>query len=161
MKKIVLTLTALVVMITSFAAFNLTAPTPKKAAEIFIPIGSTGYQLSLMDLSQIRVKDYESLSGKKMTFLNKISFKLSQRELRKSINTDGTLNSKKLNGLANKMAAGESGFNIGGFALGLFLGLIGVLIAYVISDDKKAARTKWAWIGFGVAVILYLLVLLA
>jgi len=34
---------------------------------------------------------------------------------------------------------GSLAFYIGGFALGFLLGLIGVLIAYLINDDKKAA----------------------
>ncbi len=160
MKKILFMFVAVLAMTGSFAAFNLTEP-PKKASEIFIPLGKSGTQISLEDLSVVKVSEFETLSGKKMKFADKIGFKIAQRELRKSINHDGTLNSKKLNKLANKMAAGDTGFNIGGFALGLLLGLIGVLIAYVISDDNKAARTKWAWIGFGVALVIYLLVLLA
>jgi hypothetical protein len=160
MKKILLAFTAFVFVTTSFAAFNLVEP-PKKATEIFIPVGKSGARISLMDLSQVKVKEFEILSGQKMKFTDKVGFKLAQRELRNSINNDGTLNGKKLNKLANKMAAGTGDFNIGGFALGFFLGIIGVLIAYIISDDKKAVRTKWAWIGFGIALIIYLLVLLA
>ena len=51
-------------------------------------------------------------------------------------------------------ADGRSGFNPGGFALGFFAGLIGVLIAYLIKDDHKKNRTKWAWLGLGIAVVL-------
>lgn len=160
MKKVLLLFVAFAVMTSAFAAFNLVEP-PKKAAEIYIPIGKSGNQISLMDLSQITAKEFQTLTGKKMNVLDKVGFKITQRELRNSINNDGTLNGKKLNKLANKMAAGDSGFNLGGFALGFLLGLIGVLIAYVISDDEKAARTKWAWIGFGAALVIYLLVLLA
>lgn len=155
MKKFLLLFVAFVVVTGSFASFNLIEP-QKKATEVFVPIGKSGLQISLMDLSQIKVKEFESLSGKKMKFVDKIGFKIAQRDLRKSINNDGTFNSKKLNRVANKMAVGE-GFNIGGFALGLLLGLIGVLIAYLISDDNKAARTKWAWIGFGVWLVILLI----
>ncbi|MEJ7913905.1 MAG: hypothetical protein WKF70_12175 [Chitinophagaceae bacterium] len=156
MKKTLLMLMAIMVMASSFASYNLTEP-PKNAASIFISIGKTGAQISLMDLSQIRVSEFEMLSGKKMRFTDKVGFKIAQRELRNSINDDGTLNSKRLNKLADKMAAGTGDFNIGGFALGFFLLIIGVLIAYVISDDNKAARTKWAWIGLAAALVLYLL----
>ncbi len=160
MKKFLLLFVAFVVVSGSFASFNLVEP-QKKATEIFVPIGKSGLQISLMDLSQVKVKEFESLSGKKMKFTDKIGFKIAQRELRNSINNDGTFNSKKLNKLANKMADGNGGFNIGGFALGFLLSLIGVLIAYVISDDEKAARTKWAWIGFAVSLAIGLLVALA
>jgi hypothetical protein len=160
MKKFLLLFVAFVVVSGSFASFNLVEP-QKKATEVFVPIGKSGLQISLMDLSLVKVKEFESLSGKKMKFTDKIGFKIAQRELRNSINNDGTFNSKKLNKLANKMADGNGGFNIGGFALGFLLSLIGVLIAYVISDDEKAARTKWAWIGFAVSLAIGLLVALA
>ncbi len=146
----------LVFITSSFANFSLTEP-PKKASDVFVTLNKNGDQISLQDLSQVRVSDFELVSGKKMNVADKISFKIAQRELRQAINTDGTLNGKQLNKIANKMADGSSGFNIGGFALGFLLSLIGVLIAYVISDDEKAARTKWAWIGFAVSLALGLL----
>jgi uncharacterized BrkB/YihY/UPF0761 family membrane protein len=160
MKKILALFTMLAFATSTFASFSVTEPV-KKATEIFIPVGKSGMQISLMDLSQIKVKEFESISGKKMKFVDKVGFKIAQRELRNSINSDGTLNSKKLNKIANKMAEGNGGFNIGGFALGFLLSLIGVLIAYVISDDEKAARTKWAWIGFALSLAIGLLLALA
>ncbi len=41
------------------------------------------------------------------------------------------------------------------------MGLIGVLIAYLINDDNKSNRVKWAWIGFGAFVVIYLVILLS
>ena len=48
-----------------------------------------------------------------------------------------------------KRGDGE-GFQAGGFFLGFLLGLIGVLITYLINDDQKRNRVKWAWIGFAI-----------
>ena len=48
-------------------------------------------------------------------------------------------------------------FSIGGLVLGLLLGIIGVLIAYLIGDS---AVIKWAWIGFAIWVGIVLLVLI-
>lgn len=158
MKKVLTLLTAFCLLATTFASVSVTAP-PKKASEIFIPIGKTGQQISLLDLSQISVKDYQQVTGKQMKLSEKVSFKLAQRELRQSINSDGTINNKKLE-KALKKADGTSGFHIGGFALGFLLGLIGVLIAYLINDDKKSQRTKYAWIGLGAAIVLYILLLI-
>lgn len=144
MKKVLALFTALAVFVSSFATAFVTAP-PKHASEIMLPVGKSGLKISLLDLSRISVKDYQTVSGKKMSVADKLGFKLGQRELRKSIHPDGTLDEKRMGKAFKKMAAGD--FSIGGFALGFFLFLLGVLIAYIISDDNKAARTKWAWIG--------------
>jgi hypothetical protein len=125
-----------------------------KATEVYVPIGKTGQFISLMELSQIRVKDYETLSGKKMKFVDKVNFKLGQRELKKSINHDGTFSNKKVEKYFNKRALGGV-FSISGFLLGLFLSLIGVLIAYLITTGDKKGRIRWAWIGAIISIILW------
>lgn len=160
MKRIVALFSALLLLTSSFASFTSVAP-PKNAAEVFITIAKTGRQISLMDLSEIKAKDFEALSGHNMTLVDKAGFKLAQRQLRRAINADGTINNKRLNKIANEMAEGETGFHFGGFALGFFLGLIGVLIAYLIKDEKKRNRVKWAWIGLGVIVLINIIILAA
>ncbi len=79
--------------------------------------------------------------------------------MKRGINKDGVVTGKKM----KKMfaAGGETGFHVGGFALGFLVGLIGVLIAYLINDDYKRNRVKWAWIGFGVFVVIYAVVLVS
>jgi len=154
MKKILALAFALAVLVNSFAA--VVEPS-KKASEIFIPIGNSGYKISLLELTKITVKDFQTVSGQHFNLVDKIGFKLAQRELRKSINPDGSLNSKKLNKFFKKAVNGETGFHLGGFALGFLLGLIGILIAYLIKDDYKSNRVKWAWIGLGVWIVILLI----
>jgi hypothetical protein len=48
-------------------------------------------------------------------------------------------------------------FNFGGFILGLLLGLIGVGLAYIFSDDEAFRRS--AWYGLGTWAILLLIIL--
>ncbi|MDB5197259.1 MAG: hypothetical protein JWP88_1630 [Flaviaesturariibacter sp.] len=159
MKKIAMLFTACVLMLASFAAVSPT-PFAMKASAIMIPVGKTGKFISLKELSTISVKDYETLSGRDLKFMDEVGFKMGQKKLRKSINADGTLKEKTAKRFAGKMAGGETGFHLGGFALGFFLGLIGVLIAYVaFNDDYKQNRTKWAWIGLGVVVALSLILI--
>ena len=158
MKKIFLLLTAFAFVFTTFAT-GITNNS-KNANNVFLPIGNNT-EISLMDLSKIKVKDFEIVRGKHLNFVQKISFKAGQKKLRKSIAADGTITNKKL--VKALSADGiTSGLNIGWLALGFLLGLIGVVLSYVISgdDEVKKNRQKWAWIGFGVAVVLYLLVLL-
>jgi len=125
-----------------------------KATEVYVPIGKTGKFISVMDLSQIKLKDYDALTGKKMKLMEKVNFRLGQRELKKSINQDGTFSNKKVEKYFNKAALGGA-FSISGLLLGLFLSLIGVLIAYLITTGDKKGRIIWAWIGAAISLILW------
>lgn len=129
------------------------------AAELFFPVGKAGKQISLLELSTISIKDFQALTGRKMNFIDRIGFKIAQKKVRNHINADGTINSKRVEKFLTKHD-GASGFNLGGFALGFFLGLIGVLIAYLLEDDYKRNRVKWAWIGCGAALLLSLILVI-
>lgn len=135
----------------SFATGIVTPP--KKAAEIFVPVGNTGQRISLLELSQLDLKSFETLTGRHLRFMDRIGFKIAQRDLRKSINRDGTIDARRLNRFRNS-GDHSTGFHIGGFALGFFVGILGVVIAYIIEDDYKRNRVKWAWIGFGLGFLL-------
>ena len=157
MKKCIFLATAFFVLVISFATTRVTVKPALKASEVFIPIGNTGQKISLLDLSQISIKEVQSLTGKKMKLIDRVTFKAAQRELRQTINPDGTINSKKMSKQLKK-ADVTAGFHLGGFALGFFLSIIGVLIAYLINDDKKGSRVKWAWIGFAVSLAIWIIV---
>jgi hypothetical protein len=159
MKKFIVLFTAVLILANSFGT-STTLPAHKlKANEVYIPIGGTGQKISLMELSTIKARDLQSLTGKKMNFAEKALFKISQKRLRASIAPDGTIDNKKLEKLFKKQD-GETGFHAGGFFLGLLLWIIGVLIAYLINDAKKPARVKWAWIGFAVSTAIWLIFVL-
>jgi hypothetical protein len=126
-----------------------------KANEVYLPVGKTGQLISLMDLSRISVKDFETLSGKEMKGFEKVQFKLCQHQLKKSINEDGTFNKKSIEKYLTKPPMGGGGvFSLGGLLLGLFLSLIGVLIAYLLGSDNKS-RIRWAWIGAIISLIVW------
>ena len=92
------------------------------ASEIFLPIGNTGKTISLLELSSIKIKDFEELTSTKMKFMDKLTFKGAQRQLRNNINYDGTFNSKKIERYLKKQAGDGEGFQAGGFFLGFLLG---------------------------------------
>jgi hypothetical protein len=110
-----------------------------------------------MELSRIHIKDFELLSGEKMKFFDRIGFKIAQKKLKGNINNDGTLNNRNLVKSFIKDRKGK-GSGIGGFALSMLLGPIGLLIAYLIKDDHKKNRVKWAWIGLIAFPIFWLIV---
>ena len=131
------------------------------ANDVMVPVDNTGKTISLMKLSGINVKEFETLRGQRLSFFEKIGFKLDQRKLRKKLEADGTMKSKNLAQYL-RMAKGKTGFHLGGFALGFFLLILGIPIAYLINDDKKQARVKWAWIGLATwTVIIISLALLS
>ena len=158
MKKILALLC--IVFIFNFSVVSASVIEPKvNASSILFPVGKTGQKISLLDLANIKMKDFEKLRGQKMKFADKIAFKTAQKKVRDNIDNDGTINSKKFNKFFKK--SGETGFHVGGFALGFLLGLIGVLIAYIINDDYKRNRVKWAWIGLGAYVAILLIIIAA
>ena len=165
MKKATLFVFLAAFALSTFASLPVNAPTvsPKlKAAEIMIPVGKTGKQISLLELSTISAKDLQTLTGKKMNFFDRLAFKASQKKLKKSIDADGTITNKRINKFFSHRFGPTEGFHPLGFVLGFFLGLVGVLIAYVLNDDEdKHNRVKWAWIGCAIILVLYLILVIA
>ncbi len=162
MKKLLVALTAILFVSTSLGSSSLkvtSASSKLYASEVYITIGETGNKISLLELSKISRPDLEKLTGSKMNFFEKQAFRISQKKLTRGIDENGLITNKKLTKFFGPNGIdGEKGFHLGGFALGLFLGAIGVLITYLIKDDKSKNRTKWAWIGFGIFLVVYLAV---
>ena len=86
MKKMIIFIGLAAFFSSAYSTTALISPSstklPVRADEVYLPVGTTGRLISLMDLSKISVKDFETLSGKKMKFLDKVSFKIGQRQLR-------------------------------------------------------------------------------
>lgn len=108
--------------------------------------------MTVQDFLALTPKKYKELTGEKLSVTQKISLKLAQKKIRKAVKNNESIDSATM---AN--AVDTSDFNIGGFVLGLLLSVIGVLIAYLIGDTSVI---KWAWIGFGVFLIIFLLAVL-
>ena len=160
MRKMLFLGTALLMFSATFATANVELPV-LKADQVFIPIGKSGQKISYAQLATISMADLQALTGKKMNFIQRMNFRMAQNKIKKSIAADGTIKNKKIAKFFAKGHDGESGFHLGGFALGFFVGLIGVLIAYLLNDDYKKNRVKWAWIGFGVFAVLWIILVVA
>ena len=146
MRRLLLILASCILLVSARA--NVLSRTPAiKASEVLVPIGKDGQLISLQELSVISTKDMQKLTGEKMSLSEKISFKAAQRQLRNSIHRDGTLD--KNVGVPGK------GIHWGGLALGFFLSLIGVLIAYLIKVGDRRSRIRWAWIGALIGFIVF------
>lgn len=108
--------------------------------------------MSVEDFLSLTPKKFKELTGEKLSITKKISLKMAQKKIRKALK-----NNETIDGTVMANAMDSSDFNIGGFILGLLLSVIGVLIAYLIGDTSVI---KWAWIGFGVFLVIFLLAVL-
>ncbi len=157
-------LLACFILLSSFVATPVVAPATKNvvkpvevnAKNVLIPVGGkAGVKVSLYELRNMKQSQLEVITGRKMNFFESLAFSKAQKQLKKQINDEGVVTGNKLKRAMGASSDGTSGFHLGGFALGFLVGLIGVLIAYLINDDKKRNRVKWAWIGFAAWVVIY------
>lgn len=158
MKKQLLAIACLLISIGSLAS---SLPAEKKetpalnANQVLIPVGKTGKTISLFELSRLSASGLEELTGRKLNFFQKIQFKLAKQKLKKAIAEDGRVVNRKMARYLAPKVGNVSGFHGVGFILGFFLGVLGVVLAYVINEDEdKRNRVRWAWIGFGLATVL-------
>ena len=77
------------------------------------------------------------------------SFPVSENNIQTEV-VDNQLNE------GQKLLLPATDFNIGGFLLGFLLGLIGVGLAYIFSDDPSFRRSAWQGLGAFVILILIL-----
>jgi hypothetical protein len=146
-------LLALVMMIFNLSTSALTIPStepvpPKSENTVAAPFAD----MTVQDFLALTPKKYKELTGEKLSLTQKIALKMAQKKMRKAIK-----NNEKVDVATMAGGLDTSDFNIGGFVLGLLLSVIGVLIAYLIGDTNVI---KWAWIGFAVFLVIFLLAIL-
>jgi Flp pilus assembly protein TadB len=155
MKKFVAFFFASIIMVQSFAAVNVELPA-RKATEIMMPLGTSGKTVSLHALTTMSAKEYQTLTGKNLKFSEKLAFKVAQKELRKTINRDGTVDMKKMESLSKKMqkAAVDNKKN-------LRLALILLGVALILSIIGSFVPFVWilaslAWLAGLIFLIIWL-----
>jgi hypothetical protein len=152
MKKISLVIAALV-MVFSLNASVIISGNPS-AATVMVPLFNSGKTISLAKFMTLKPSEYKELTGKKMSFKERISLKLFQHRFKDDINADGTVNVKKLTDDEK-----DSGNPVGWFFLGFFFSVAGLVIALVIKDGHRHDRIKWALYGLGIGTALLILFL--
>ena len=90
---------------------------------------------------KLTATEYGEMRGKKLNFFEKWNFRATQNKMKRQLRAEGSADSE--------------GVNWGGLALGVFLGPLGVIGAYLFSKDKNFR--KWTWIGFGVTAVILLI----
>lgn len=119
------------------------------ASELMIPLFKTGKYISVEDFMKLTPKTYKRIIGKKMSLKERMHLAVGKSYLKKAIKRDGTVNTNKLR------IFGKWQWHWGGFLLGFFLSLIGVIITLFINDDYKWDRFWSAVRGalFALAII--------
>jgi hypothetical protein len=111
--------------------------------------------MSVKTFLSLSPKDIYSGTGKKLSFKEKMGLKIAQKELKTQVKKN-QIDENTIVELDKQMGYGESSFNIGGFLLGFILGLIGVGLAHIFSDDKDFRRSSWKGLGAWIILILVL-----
>jgi hypothetical protein len=110
-------------------------------------------KMSIQQILTMTPKQYEQMTGKSMNFKEKIAFSMMKKELKKvGVNSN---NEVDINAV---MADTTREFSWGGFFAGFLLGLLGVGLVYIFSDDSNVRRS--AWKGLGAWIILLLIAIL-
>jgi hypothetical protein len=131
------------------AVILLTSAIPPIKNDKAVPSASKD-DMTLREVLELSPKQYSEITGEKLSFKDKLAFSFMKKELRKNKSLDLD---KKVD-LKAAVSNSSGGFNIGGFIVGFLLGLIGVGLVYIFSDDSAARRSSWK--GFGAWVILIL-----
>lgn len=106
----------------------------------------------LSNYKRIKPSDFEKLTGHKLTLKEKIVFKISQWQLKKSRRRDGA------NDIFRKNPKEPFKWHWGGFFLGLLLPIVGLIITAFFKDDQRKNRITSAAIGTLVFCLGFLLI---
>lgn len=150
--------TALIILLTlpvyfCFASSSLSELKDPLASELMIPLFKTGKFISVENFIQLTPKDYKRIVGKKMSLKERIDLSFGKKYLKKAIKKDGTVDTRKMGFF------GRWQWHWGGFFLGFFLSLPGVIITLFINDDYKWDRFWSAVKGALVAIAILSLIL--
>lgn len=111
--------------------------------------------LTVGEIVTLSASDFAKLRGAKLSFKEKAIFRFIKRELRNELKNESIKADTKIN-LNQTISEELPKFNLGGFLLGLLLGLIGVALAHIFSNKKEVRRSSWY--GFGTWLIILVII---
>ena len=110
--------------------------------------------MTISDFLSLTPRKYKELTGKKLSLPQKLSLKLAQVKVKKMVKKN-----KQIDLMAFAREIDTNNFDILGFILGVALGPLGVLIAYLI-EGKSSSTFTWSVIGALIWLGVFLLVVL-
>jgi hypothetical protein len=146
---------ALLITFSSYSFVHVSPPnssSPVLPSEIMDPSPFAG--MTLTEFLKLSPRKYRVLTGKNMSLSQKIALKFAQYKVKKLIRKNKHVDLR----LITKSIDGND-FHIPGFIIGIVLGPVGVLIAYLI-EGKNSSMFQWSLIGGLIWLGLFLLVML-
>jgi hypothetical protein len=110
--------------------------------------------MTLQEFVHLSPKKYKELTGKKLNLPEKLAWKLTQHKFKRMIKKNPQMAIMPV-----PQDIDRSDFNILGFLLGIFLGPIGLLIAFLV-EGEDSSLFKWALYGLIVWAAIVLLVII-
>lgn len=149
MRKIVFITALLFITSVSYAA---TVPVNKdpQTRDFMVSLPGTTLRISLENYLTLSPAEYKAITGKKMKWTERFKMKFSQRAMKKFVRKDGSINMEK----AKRYGFwGRWEWHWGGFALGFFFSVFGVIATLFFRDEYKWDRF-WTALRTATAVIL-------
>ncbi len=147
-KLLVLPVMIFALQFTAHASASSSFNPSVQVANVATPPGNKERMIAQMKwFAGLSIKDYEKLSGKKLSFFERISFKLNQRRVRQMLRHNDWDEPTVLQ-------------KISWCFKGIILGPIALLLGYIFLRDEERELLKWIWFGFaGWCVIVAILLL--
>jgi len=125
----------------SYSSSNLPTNDPL-ASQIMVPIIGTDIKICLTDYVKLSPSMYKKLTGRKLKWKESIALKITQKQIKKTIRKDGTIDMD-----AYQKASKETfKWHWGGFFLGLLVP-VGFIITLFFKDKNRKNRTNSALYG--------------
>ena len=123
---------------------------------VFINLAGTHISFNLVEYMRLKPSDFTKLAGHKLTWMETIAFKITQRRIKKVIRKDAS------NDMSAYIKHEKKSFrwHWGGFFLGLLLPVLGLIITAFFKDAQRKNRIDSAAIGTCVFGIIFLVILL-
>jgi hypothetical protein len=140
------------ILISSFACALIHTPTADRV-HAKTDIGVSPFAgMTVKEFLALTPKKYKQLTGEKLSFFQKLSLKHAQYRVKKMFKKN-----KDLGVTLIPQDVETNDFDIFGFILGIALGPVGILIAYLI-EGKSSSTFKWSVIGALIWLGIFLLV---
>ncbi len=112
--------------------------------------------INLVEYMRLKPSDFTKLTCHKLTWMETIAFKITQRRIKKAIRKDAS------NDMSAYIKHEKKSFrwHWGGFFLGLLLPVLGLIITAFFKDAQRKNRIDSAAIGTCVFAIIFLVILL-